>query len=145
MKRILQVLCAFAFLFALAFPMQQASASRYFDDAQNYLVWDRGSHRGSAVDLSSAVVVKDTSKYTIIAALNYLVAFGWPKEGEERSITPRGTIYFKEYKNGSGLYRAFDLSQNNTLSGWNPVKTQYNPITREAYPLIKARAIQNTR
>lgn len=145
MKRILQVLCAFAFLFALAFPVQQASAQpMYFDDAQNYLVWDRGSHRGSAVDLSSAVVVKDTSKYTIIAALNNSVAFAWPKEGVEPSITPMGTIYFKEYKNGSGLYWGFDWSPNYDSGKWYQV-TSYNPRTREAYPLIKARAIQNTK
>ena len=43
MRRILQGLCAFVFLFALAFPLQDVSAKpRYFDKAQNYLVWNTG-------------------------------------------------------------------------------------------------------
>lgn len=143
MKRILQVLCAFAFLFALAFPMQQASASRYFDDAQNYLIWNSGSHHGSAVDLSSAVVVQDTSKYIVVAALNYLVTYARPQEGVERAIAPSGTEYFREYKNGSGVYHMNDLVHGHYPEGpWYKLnlKTDVN-----AYYLIKERAIQNTK
>lgn len=143
MKRILQVLCAFAFLFALAFPVQQASASLYFDDAQNYLIWDSGSRHGSAVDLSSAVVVQDTSKYIVVAALNYLVTYARPQEGVERAITPNGTAYFREHKNGSGVYFMNDPTSGHYPNGrWS--KMMFH-TEENAYYLIKARAIQNTK
>lgn len=108
MKKIFQLLCIFAFLFAVAFPGQKTEAASYFDDAQNYLIWDSGSHRGSAVDLSSAVVIQDTSKYIVIVALDYLVTYERPSDGIERSIEPKGNVYFKEYKDSSDLFWTSD-------------------------------------
>ncbi|WP_296827727.1 hypothetical protein [uncultured Megasphaera sp.] len=142
MRRILQGLCAFVFLFALAFPLHDVSAKpRYFDDAQNYLIWDTGTHHGSAVDLSSAVVVKDTPEYIIIAALDYFVTYDKSAEYPMRS---QNTVYFKEYKQTSDLYFTSDYENRYQNGEWRKLTNVFVMI-RHAYPIIKERAIQNTK
>lgn len=143
MKKIFQLLCIFAFLFAVAFPGQKTEAATYFDDAQNYLIWDSGSHHGSAVDLSSAVVIQDTSKYIVIAALDYLATYARPSDGLERSLEPQGTVYFKEYKNGAGLFSSTDILNHYQKGEW--FKVYPNSQGAKVYPIIKARALQNTK
>lgn len=142
MRRILQGLCAFVFLFALAFPLQDVSAKpMYFDDAQNYLIWDTGTHHGSAVDLSSAVVVKDTPAYIIIAALDYFVTYDKSAEYPMRS---KNTVYFKEYKQSAHLYVTSDFQNRYQKGEWHKITNIYTSI-RHAYPILKERAIQNTK
>lgn len=145
MKKIFQLLCIFAFLFAVAFPGQKTEAATYFDDAQNYLIWDSGSHHGSAVDLSSAVVIQDTSKYIVIAALDYLVTYERPSDGIERSIEPKGNVYFKEYKDSSDLFCTSDTLNHYRDGKWFKMDKKIQMQGIKAYPIIKARALQNTK
>ena len=146
MRRILQGLCAFVFLFALAFPLQDVSAKpRYFDKAQNYLVWNTGPHHDSTVDLSSAVIVKDTPEYIIVAALDYFIPYD---KLTEYSMRSEGTVYFKEYKQRAGIYWISAKSNKSQKGKWFKLEKKnslgYGPEF-EAYPIIKERAIQNTK
>lgn len=145
MRRILQGLCAFVFLFALAFPLQDVSAKpNYVDDAQNYLIWDTGNRYGSAVDLSSAIVVKDTPEYIIVAAFDYLVNYGNPAGGLKHSLTSKGIVYFKEYKQIAHLYYAHDSNSMYKKREWYKITSGFL-LMDHAYPIIKERAIQNTK
>lgn len=68
------------------------NAAFYFDDAKNYLVYDTGNHAGQAVDLSSAVIVKNNPDVMVIAVLSYEVWYN--------SHTMEGpiTTYFMKMK-----------------------------------------------
>lgn len=55
--------------FCSANPLQRVNGHTYVDESLNYLIWDSGSHGGSAVDLSSATIVKESENMMLVAAV----------------------------------------------------------------------------
>lgn len=104
----------------------------YWDDAQNYLIYSSGNHGGSAIDLSSVIIIKDTANYMIIEGLDY---FYW-----DNKIRPAKYGFFLESKEGRDIY----CDSANSLEECN----NWQRITwlqgEKAYLIIKQHALSNT-
>jgi hypothetical protein len=109
----------------------------YFDENYNYLIWDTGNHIGSAVDLSSAVVIKEDRDRIVIAALSYVVNY------RTGSMDPDGTEYFVENKEARTLY-AKRKYKNGSSSEWFDLSSSLSRMHWKAYSTIKSRAIDNS-
>lgn len=82
----------FSLQFCSANPLQRVNGHTYVDESLNYLIWDSGSHGGSAVDLSSATIVKESENMILFAALDYFINYDNRKN---KKIVTANSIYFK--------------------------------------------------
>lgn len=84
--------------FCSANPLPRVNGHTYVDENLNYLIWDTGSHGGSAVDLSSATIVKESQNMMLVAALDYFVNY------DKGTMKPTGYLYLYENKKTKSYY-----------------------------------------
>lgn len=106
----------------------------YIDEKLNYLIWDTGSHGGSAVDLSSATIVKESENMMLIAALDYFMNY------DKDTIKPIGYLYLYENKKTKSYYFKTARSINETKK-W----IEYTNMIgyRNSLDLVKSKAIDH--
>lgn len=117
--------------FCVADPMPYVKGQMYFDQDLNYLIWSTGSHGGSAVDLSSAVIVKESDSMMLVAALNFSANY------DKDTLKPDGTLYVYKNKEANSYYykivRDSDVSTNwFEFTNMNHTRNTFNLIISKA-------------
>lgn len=100
MKKVFLTMIAIMLTSISAFAMPQTGNDgiTYWNGDTNYPIWNSGSHFGSCVDMSSAVLKINDNSECVIALLDYSVGY------EHDSMEPAGTVLFRENKMNGQIY-----------------------------------------
>ena len=130
MKKILLLMVAAILISTSVFAMPQKGDDgiSYWDGDMNYPIWDSGSHGGSCIDLSSAVLKTDNASECRIEMLDFSVNY------DTDSISPIGIVQFREDKGSGRIY----FKTENSKWGWQ--KFGFSSRT-EVYYLVKEKVV----
>lgn len=119
-------------VFLLCLVPQTCLAIMYANGDANYPIWNTGNRGGSAFDLSSCVITRDTDSELVICAFNYHLTYtaGDGRTYENGDLEPRGYVNFSEDKrSGTVSVLASTMRQ--------PQKVSPNSPEQEAFDLMK--------
>lgn len=139
MKKIISLLFA---LIIILYSSAEASSIMYTNANPNYPIWMTGNRGGCALDLTSSVEMPIGYQYIQFCSLNYSL---WYERGDGETyeygkLEPDGYIYFREYKDGRGLFYALSDVPTNDLE-WKKVELDsvFDYKINDVYYLVKER------